>query len=174
MNYVIFLVSFCWPSTHPVFISQIGISAYKCKKLVPYKPVIKLTCMCTRVCVYMCVHGTQHKEEWWEGEEFLPYSWRVCMVYSQKEVIIWTWKHNILWKTWTWICVRTCVSKKHRHGNMVIHDLYDLSYNQRCYVHWFTYCNLVADAPSSAQNIIYWRKHRKSRVLFFFLLLICI
>ena len=62
MNCVIILVSFCLPSTHPVFISQIGISAYKCKKLVPYKPLIKLTCMCTRVYVYICVcmgHNTR-------------------------------------------------------------------------------------------------------------------
>ena len=127
------------------------------------------TCMCIYVCAWDTTQGRVVGRR-----RIPPYSWRVCMVYSQKEVIIWTWKHNILWKTWTWMCVRTCVSKKHRHGNIVIHDLYDLSYNQRWYVHWFTYCNLVADAPSSAQNIIYWRKHRKSRVLFFFLLLICI
>ena len=41
------------------------------------------TCMC----VYMCMHGTQHKEEWWVGEEFLPIQkgcvWSVAKKKSQ-------------------------------------------------------------------------------------------
>lgn len=172
MNCVIYLVSFCLPSTHPVFISQIGTSAYKCKKLIPYKPLIKITCMCTCICVCMCVHGTQHKEECGLEKNSSPFKKGVNGLQPKRSHNLDTETQHFMKNLDMNVCA--CVFKKHRHSNMVIHDLCDLSSNQKWYVHWFTYCNLVADAPSSAQNIIYWRKHRKSRVLFFFLLLICI
>lgn len=124
------------------------------------------------MCMYVCAWDTTQGRVW-VGEEFLPIQ-KGCELSIAKKKSQFGHGNTTFYEKLGHECVCVCVSKKHRHSNMVIHDLCDLSSDQKWYVHWFTYCNLVADAPSSAQNIIYWRKHRKSRVLFFFLLLICI